>query len=70
MSSEARIEFGEKIASLLKLSSDGTKVLWPQPSDDPEDPQNVSQTALVAGFTGFSTYTRIHSGPTVARFCT
>ncbi|KAL5513332.1 hypothetical protein ACEPAH_3731 [Sanghuangporus vaninii] len=39
---EARIEFGENIASKLKLSRDGTKVLWPQPSDDPEDPQNWS----------------------------
>ena len=39
--SEARVEFGEKVAARLKLSRDGTKVLWPQPSDDPEDPQNV-----------------------------
>ncbi|EJD08564.1 MFS general substrate transporter [Fomitiporia mediterranea MF3/22] len=39
---EAKIEFGEKAASGLKLSRDGTKVLWPQPSDDPEDPQNWS----------------------------
>ena len=38
---EARIEFGERVASRLKLSSDGKKVLWPQPRDDPEDPQNV-----------------------------
>lgn len=38
---EAKIEFGEEIASRLKLTSDGTKVLWPQPTDDPEDPQNV-----------------------------
>jgi hypothetical protein len=38
---EARIEFGEVIASRLKLTNDGTKVLWPQPTDDPEDPQNV-----------------------------
>ena len=38
---EAKIEFGEAIASRLKLSPDGTRVLWPQPSDDPEDPQNV-----------------------------
>ncbi|PAV19715.1 MFS general substrate transporter [Pyrrhoderma noxium] len=37
---EARVEFGEKVAARLKLSRDGTKVLWPQPSDDPEDPQN------------------------------
>lgn len=39
---EARIEFGEAVAKKLKLSSDGTKVLWPQPTDDPLDPQNVS----------------------------
>jgi hypothetical protein len=38
---EARIEFGEEVASRLKLSPDGKIVLWPQPSDDPEDPQNV-----------------------------
>ena len=40
-SREARVEFGEKIVSRLKLSPDGTKVLWPQLSDDPEDPLNV-----------------------------
>ncbi|KAI0746560.1 MFS general substrate transporter [Daedaleopsis nitida] len=39
---EAKIEFGETVASRLKLSADGTKVLWPQPTDDPEDPQNWS----------------------------
>ncbi|KAI0795662.1 MFS general substrate transporter [Abortiporus biennis] len=39
---EARIEFGDAVASRLKLSTDGTKVLWPQPADDPEDPQNWS----------------------------
>lgn len=39
---EARIEFGEEVASKLKLTKDGTKVLWPQPTDDPEDPQNWS----------------------------
>lgn len=38
---EAKVEFGEHVASKLKLSKDGTKVLWPQPTDDPEDPQNV-----------------------------
>lgn len=38
---EAKIEFGEDIAKRLKLSADGTKVLWPQPTDDSEDPQNV-----------------------------
>ncbi|KAH7910355.1 MFS general substrate transporter [Hygrophoropsis aurantiaca] len=39
---QAKIEFGEVIASKLKLSEDGTKVLWPQPTDDPNDPQNWS----------------------------
>ncbi|KAG6899941.1 hypothetical protein C0993_005063 [Termitomyces sp. T159_Od127] len=37
---EARIEFGQSIASRLKLSPDGTKVLWPQPHDSDLDPQN------------------------------
>ncbi|KAL0958247.1 hypothetical protein HGRIS_000401 [Hohenbuehelia grisea] len=37
---EAKIELGAEVTSRLKLSSDGTKVLWPQPTDDPEDPQN------------------------------
>lgn len=40
---EARIEFGDAIASKLKLSRDGTKVLWPQPSDSPHDPQNWTE---------------------------
>ncbi|KAL0564744.1 hypothetical protein V5O48_017296 [Marasmius crinis-equi] len=39
---EAKIEFGETVASSLKLSPDGTKVLWPQPTDSPHDPQNWS----------------------------
>ncbi|KAI0064870.1 hypothetical protein BV25DRAFT_198597 [Artomyces pyxidatus] len=37
---EARLEFGDAIADRLKLTADGAKVLWPQPTDDPEDPQN------------------------------
>lgn len=32
-SREARLEFGEKMASQLKLTKDGSKVLWPQPAD-------------------------------------
>ena len=43
---EAKIEFGETVASKLKLTSDGTKVLWPQPTDNPEDPQNVWSVLL------------------------
>ncbi|KAF8872729.1 MFS general substrate transporter [Infundibulicybe gibba] len=39
---EAVVEFGESFASKLKLTKDGTKILWPQPTDDPEDPQNWS----------------------------
>jgi hypothetical protein len=39
--SEARIEFGEEFTSRLKLTEDGTTILWPQPTDDPRDPQNV-----------------------------
>ncbi len=37
---EAKIELGEAVAARLKLTKDGTKVLWPQPSDSPRDPQN------------------------------
>ncbi|KAF8799750.1 MFS general substrate transporter [Phlegmacium glaucopus] len=40
---EAREEFGDELASKLKLTKDGLLVLWPQPSDDPEDPQNWSE---------------------------
>ncbi|KAI0088615.1 MFS general substrate transporter [Irpex rosettiformis] len=39
---EARAEFGDDIANGLKLSFDGSKVLWPQPLEDPGDPQNWS----------------------------
>jgi len=39
---EARIELGEVVAAKLKLSEDGTIVLWPQPTDSPRDPQNWS----------------------------
>ena len=35
---EARTEFGDEVSSRLKLSPDETIVLWPQPSDDPDDP--------------------------------
>lgn len=40
---EAQIELGEEIASKLKLTKDGTKILWPQPTDSPLDPQNWSE---------------------------
>ncbi|KAI9568715.1 major facilitator superfamily domain-containing protein [Boletus coccyginus] len=39
---QAKVEFGEAVASRLKLSEDGSMVLWPQPYDDPNDPQNWS----------------------------
>ncbi|PFH48084.1 hypothetical protein AMATHDRAFT_6124 [Amanita thiersii Skay4041] len=39
---EAKVEFGVEAAARLKLSADGTKVLWPQPTDSSLDPQNWS----------------------------
>lgn len=39
---EAKVELGEAVAARLKLTKDGTKVLWPQPTDSPKDPQNWS----------------------------
>ncbi|KII84675.1 hypothetical protein PLICRDRAFT_357180 [Plicaturopsis crispa FD-325 SS-3] len=39
---EAMIELGPALASKLKLTEDGTKVLWPQPTDSADDPQNWS----------------------------
>lgn len=39
---EARREFGDTVADRLKLAEDGRTILWPQPSDDPNDPQNWS----------------------------
>ncbi|GAA6020608.1 hypothetical protein JCM8202_006321 [Rhodotorula sphaerocarpa] len=39
---EARVEYGEEIAAMLKRNKRGDKILWPQPSDDPNDPQNWS----------------------------
>lgn len=39
---EARREFGDEIASKLKLASDGRTILWPQPTNRPDDPQNWS----------------------------
>lgn len=41
---EARVEFGDDIAKRLKLSRDGRTILWPQPTDDPDDPQNWSDS--------------------------
>ncbi|KAL9708886.1 hypothetical protein Ac2012v2_008041 [Leucoagaricus gongylophorus] len=40
---EARVELGEGVAARLKLTQDGTKVLWPQPTDSEKDPQNWSR---------------------------
>ncbi|KAJ7607779.1 major facilitator superfamily domain-containing protein [Mycena polygramma] len=39
---EAEREFGKDVTALLKLSADGTSILWPQPTTNPEDPQNWS----------------------------
>lgn len=39
-SREAKLELGAAVAARLKLSEDGTKVLWPQPTDSARDPQN------------------------------
>ncbi|KAL1741300.1 major facilitator superfamily domain-containing protein [Schizophyllum fasciatum] len=39
---EARVEFGDVFASRLKTTKDGKTILWPQPYDTPEDPQNWS----------------------------
>ncbi|KAG1778135.1 major facilitator superfamily domain-containing protein [Suillus placidus] len=39
---QAKVQFGEALASTLKLSPDGSTILWPQPADDPNDPQNWS----------------------------
>lgn len=49
---EAIAEFGDDVARRLKLSQDGTKVLWPQPTDDPEDPQNVRLHCLTVWIFG------------------
>ncbi|CAA7268520.1 unnamed protein product [Cyclocybe aegerita] len=39
---EAKIELGGAVAGRLKLTTDGTKILWPQPADSDRDPQNWS----------------------------
>lgn len=44
---EASLEFGEDVANVLKLTKDGSTILWPQPFDDPRDPQNVTFTFLI-----------------------
>ncbi|WAR59455.1 hypothetical protein PtB15_11B95 [Puccinia triticina] len=41
---EAEVELGERLASQLKLDKSGKVILWPQPSGDPSDPQNWSDT--------------------------
>lgn len=35
-------KFGKELASQLKLDETGTIVLWPQPTNDPNDPQTWS----------------------------
>jgi hypothetical protein len=39
---EAAKVFGEDVASKLKTNKHGNLILYPQPTDDPNDPQNVS----------------------------
>lgn len=39
---EAARVFGKDVAANLKLNHHGNVVLYPQPTDDPNDPQNVS----------------------------
>ncbi|KAJ7062541.1 major facilitator superfamily domain-containing protein [Mycena amicta] len=39
---EAEKVFGLDVVRRLKLTADGTTILWPQPTADPEDPQNWS----------------------------
>ncbi|KAI7947182.1 hypothetical protein MJO28_009090 [Puccinia striiformis f. sp. tritici] len=41
---EAEVELGKPLASQLKLDKTGKVVLWPQPSEDPNDPQNWSDS--------------------------
>ncbi|KAF7310193.1 Efflux pump rdc3 [Mycena indigotica] len=40
---EAEEAFGTEVARKLKLSADGGTILWPQPTNDPEDPQNWTE---------------------------
>jgi hypothetical protein len=49
---EAKAELGEEVFARLKLSEDGTKVLWPQPTDNSEDPQNASLTLILVSHIG------------------
>ena len=63
---EARTEFGSEVALRLKLSPDRTIILWPQPSDDPEDPQNVRPCLTAVPDYGFIDLTP-SSGPNGGR---
>ena len=47
---EAAIEFGEDVAAKLKTTRDGKTVLWPQPLDDPIDPQGWSSKRKTINF--------------------
>jgi len=61
---EALIEFGGAVASRLKLSPDGMVVLWPQPSDDPEDPQNVRPClqGVIGGIIDLTPFSGLNGG--------
>lgn len=51
---EARREFGDEIANKLKLDKDGRTILWPQPDNHPEDPQNVGSLRSDLHYANFS----------------
>ncbi|MBW0499177.1 hypothetical protein O181_038892 [Austropuccinia psidii MF-1] len=41
---QARLQLGDELADQLKLDESTKLVLWPQPIDDPNDPQNWSKS--------------------------
>ena len=45
---EAEREFGVDIARRLKTSADGRYILWPQPTSDPDDPQNCELSCVAS----------------------
>lgn len=44
---EAKRVFGEDVASKLKTNKHGNIVLYPQPTDNADDPQNVSRLGVI-----------------------
>lgn len=43
---EAERVFGKEVASNLKTNKHGNVILYPQPFDDPNDPQNVNSRLI------------------------